>query len=141
MAHDHYKDGIPSPTYASWNAMKQRCNNDKRTNYAEYGGLDIIYQSSWERFENFLADMGERPVGTVLDRKDNNKDYSKENCRWSTYAVSAQNRYSTKLSVESVQQILDLYKAGYKQDWIARRFDVKQQTISTVITGARWRNA
>src|SRR4051812_45328182 len=58
-------------TRTSWSQMMQRCNNKKATHYPDYGGRGIAVCDKWlESFENFLEDMGERPDGTSLDRKD-----------------------------------------------------------------------
>lgn len=81
-----------SPTYTSWKAMKQRCTNFNRGSAHRYAERGILYDARWERFENFLDDMGERPEGTELDRIDNNKGYSKDNCRWTTHQVNCQNK-------------------------------------------------
>lgn len=64
--------------------MKNRCDNPNTLNFHRYGGRGISYQKDWSIFENFLADMGERPEKTSLDRINNELGYSKENCRWST---------------------------------------------------------
>lgn len=64
--------------------MKQRCSNPNHQKYYMYGGRGIKYDPKWESFLGFLEDMGERPKGMTLDRKDSGKDYSKENCRWAT---------------------------------------------------------
>jgi len=42
-------------------------------------------------FETFLADMGEPPTGLTLERTDNDKGYSKENCKWATHAEQMRN--------------------------------------------------
>ena len=80
-------------TWVCWQAMKTRCNNPNKDMYKHYGGRGISYDLRWEVFENFLADMGEKPVGLELDRIDNNGDYCKENCRWITHRENCQNRY------------------------------------------------
>lgn len=75
----------PSPTYNSWSAMRQRCRYIKHVKYPRYGGRGILVADRWfDSFEAFLEDMGERPPGTTLDRKDPRGHYEPGNCRWST---------------------------------------------------------
>ena len=87
-----------SPTYRSWDGMIQRCTNIKYFRYADYGGRGIKICKRWFKFENFLADMGRRPKGKTLDRKNNDKNYEKLNCKWSTPKEQAQNRRNSKRS-------------------------------------------
>jgi hypothetical protein len=79
--HGHSLRGWKSPTYFTWDSMKGRCNNK---NNKRYGGRGIGYCKRWASFENFLLDMGVRPAGKTLDRKNNNGNYNKRNCRWAT---------------------------------------------------------
>ena len=94
VIHGHVIGGM-SPTYSSWVKMWARCRGtndkryEKRKNY-DLRGIRVCKR--WLRFENFLADMGERPTGLTLDRKDNNKGYSPSNCRWATMKQQIRNR-------------------------------------------------
>jgi hypothetical protein len=81
-----------SPTYKIWFCMRQRCRNPKHPAFDHYGGRGIGIDPRWDDFATFLADMGERPPGMEIDRIDNDKGYSKENCRWATSVQNQNNR-------------------------------------------------
>jgi hypothetical protein len=79
-------------TYSSWSSMIDRCQRPKATGFDNYGGRGISICERWLDYENFLADMGERPGGTTLDREDTDGDYKPGNCRWATQLEQARNR-------------------------------------------------
>lgn len=93
--HGHTKNdkGRATLTYRSWIAMKQRCYCSTAGSYKRYGALGITVCERWRNsFENFLADMGERPEGMTLDRVDGKGNYEPGNCRWATLSQQAKNR-------------------------------------------------
>ena len=69
-----------------------RCYNTKGKKYPSYGGRGITVCARWHKFDNFLADMGIRPRGKTLDRRDTNGNYEPGNCRWATSATQNSNR-------------------------------------------------
>jgi len=73
------------PLYSRWQQMQARCNNPNMPHYKNYGGRGIKVCKRWDKFENFVEDMGDLPSPThSLDRIDNDGNYSKSNCKWST---------------------------------------------------------
>lgn len=78
--------------YGSWRQMKSRCTNPKATGWEYYGGAGVRCCERWATFENFLADMGERPKGTSLGRFNDTGNYEPGNCSWQTPAEQAANR-------------------------------------------------
>jgi hypothetical protein len=91
-SHGHLPGGKPTPTYNSWRNMRDRCSNPRSDSYKYYGGAGITFDPAWDDFAAFLHDMGERPCGKTLDRKDPTGNYEKSNCCWSSEKEQQNNR-------------------------------------------------
>lgn len=93
------KDGrTKNSAYKIWDSMIGRCYYKSNASYKTYGAKGITVCSRWKTsFKNFIEDMGSRPTEKhTLDRIDNTKGYSKENCRWATYREQGRNTAKNK---------------------------------------------
>lgn len=80
--------------------MRQRCHNPNDANYHNYGGRGITVCERWQGpngLVSFIEDMGDRPKGYTVDRIDNDKGYSPDNCRWATYTAQLNNRRNNRI--------------------------------------------
>lgn len=85
-----------NPLYSTWMSMKTRCYNLKHPSSKHYGGRGIKVCQRWlDSYDNFAEDMGPRPTpGHQLERRENDGDYTPENCLWATAQAQAGNRRS-----------------------------------------------
>lgn len=135
----HFKHGhCKTPLYNVWCGMRERCNNPKNKAYRIYGERGIKVAGEWLTFAGFYKDMGEGyRRGLLLDRRDNDKGYNKENCRWVDVKVSGQNRRNVKMTPE-ILHIVRTAKATAKQ--LAKRFNCGVATINDVRQNISWSN-
>lgn len=117
--------------YGTWGHMKSRCYNPNSPDFPLYGGRGISVSKEWQSYEQFYIDMF--PVyqkGLTLDRVDNNKGYSKENCRWATPKEQANNTRKNRI-IE--------YRGITKTmiQW-AEYLGIKYKTLSQRINAYNW---
>ena len=105
--HGGYVGRKPTRTMRIWKNMIQRTSNPTCPMYSRYGGAGINVCKTWQTFEGFVADMGEAPDGLTLERVDNSKGYSPENCAWREPAEQARNkRNNIWVTIEGRRMIL-----------------------------------
>lgn len=130
--HGHSINGKVSPTFSSYRNMIARCYRPSNNRFAEYGARGIKVCDRWrDSFENFLADMEERPSRDhSIERLDSDGDYSPDNCIWGTVAVQAANR-SSNLIVTIDGESMILAEA-------ARRYGIPYTTLKARIFKHGW---
>lgn len=117
--------------YNTWCHMRARCDNPKSKDYPTWGGRGISYVSSWNKFENFLSDMYDTwEPGLTLDRIDNNKDYSPDNCRWATRTEQNNNRRDNHLFTYDG---LSMTLVGW-----SKKLNIKRSTLAQRYYGLKW---
>lgn len=111
-----------SPEYKAWSAMHERCQNPRNKRYGDYGGRGIKVCERWKSFENFLADMGERPsVRHSLDREKNDLGYDAGNCRWALPHTQMTNR--------SVTRFVEIEGQSVPLATLAKQYDIPANTL------------
>jgi hypothetical protein len=129
--HGHYVGDRPTAIYRIWSGMLTRCFNQKMPQYHNYGGRGITVCERWRQFENFLADMGERPPGMTLDRyPDNDGNYEPGNCRWATMKEQSRNKRSNRLVTHDG-------KTATVAEW-GERTGIDRHTIGDRIVKSGW---
>lgn len=131
-------------TWAAWKSMRQRCYNPNIQHFADYGGRGITVCDRWRHsYQNFLADMGHRPVAMMLDRIDNNGPYSPENCRWaSRKEQNNNNRPNRFLTLHGETHTMGEWAALTGMSWYTIRERLRlgwsdERTLTTPVSNTR----
>ena len=124
--------------YKTWKGMVGRCNNPKNSSYKNYGGRGITVCEEWLDVATFVA-WAEATHPNIenltLDRIDNDKGYSPDNCRWVDKTTQAINRRMQKNNTSGVVGVrlrknkwISIIKVGGKAQWIGS-FKTKEEAV------------
>lgn len=128
------------PVYSVWSAMRERCNRPSHPSYGNYGGRGITISERWDSFAAFKSDMGPRPDGMSIERKDNDGPYSPENCKWATRREQQNNRRNnykvvydgTELTISSLARMADIKQATLYGRIVRKGWDVERAVTEPV---------
>lgn len=130
--------------WLTWFSMISRCHFEGDAAYDNYGGRGITVCERWrtlDGFKTFFADMGSRPQKDLsLERIDNDKGYSPENCKWATRQEQARNRRSNRvLVIDGVSAPVATWaeKSGVSRKVITDRLDAGWDHKRAVFTPRR----
>lgn len=125
--------------YYCWTDMKTRCLNKNSKAYPCYGAKGINVCDRWiNSFENFLHDMGETIKGMTLDRIDNTKGYSPENCRWATKVEQGRNKRNLIFDMDKAAYVRFLCINGFNKKEMADFFKCHINSIHQIAAGTTW---
>lgn len=132
----------PKDVYIAWKNMKQRCVNPNHKFYDYYGGRGIAVCARWfHNFEIFKSDMGDKPVGTSIDRINNDGNYEPGNCRWANKSEQSKNQRprSPKQTGNGRERFDESQVRAIRSDVrklkeIAQEYGIAECTVSSIKT-------
>lgn len=129
-----------SRLYNIWSMMRRRCNDTKSISFPKYGerGITVCdeWQGSFEEFRDWAIGNGYAD-GLTIDRIDNDKGYSPDNCRWTTPKLQANNtRQNRVLNLNGVSHTLQEWSdiTGINRKTISDRIDRHGWTVEQALT-------
>lgn len=128
--HGHYIGSKCTSTRNIWSHMQDRCTNPKSPKFHRYGGRGIKVCKRWQSFIFFLKDIGECPKGCSIDRIDNDKSYSPENCRWADQKTQQNNRTNNRFATINgeTKPLVEWSKLlGLKYGTLYKRYVIKKK--------------
>ena len=120
-----------SRLYRVWNAMRQRCGNANNQNYHLYGAEGKTVCQEWQTFESFYewAVKGYR-AGLTIERIDNRKGYSPDNCKWVTPQEQSNNTRRNRFIAYNGQ-------TKTMAQW-AKEYHINYNTLNSRINTLKW---
>lgn len=138
-AHGHAVGGKSSAEYRAWSGMRGRCYNKSSQHFKDYGARGITVCDEWRNsFEAFYRDMGPRPRGMTIERKNNDLGYSKANCIWATHTDQMRNRRSVVMSIALARQAKQVRESGGNLAAWARERGIDQRLAWSAASGRTW---
>ncbi len=145
--HDHkkkhgacvgYKD---TKLYKVWSGIRSRCRNKNNQRYKHYGGRGIAFCEEWQKYEPFRdwALLNGYKEYLSIDRRNNDGNYTPENCRFITLTDNNRNKKNNVLSIKKAEKIRSIYAEGeHSQRELAKMFGVHQWRIWKVLKNEIW---
>lgn len=136
--------GVGTLLYQVWCGMKQRCFYPKHVSYACYGGRGINICSEWIDDFAVFRDWAEShgyQKGLLLDRENNDGDYTPQNCQWVTAFCSSINQRRSRLTLADAAVIKSLAALGNPTKLIAALYGVPMAKVSQIKNGHNWTEA
>lgn len=129
--------------YKVWVSMKARCTNPKSQSAKDYVLRGITICDEWKTFSGFMgwSQFDQYKPGLQIDRIDNDKGYSPENCRWATPAENSRNKRTNILRKEDVPVIRMLCWSGIRRSHVAKIFSVSKSLVDQIMTFKKWGGA
>lgn len=135
------KEKIEHRLYRVWEHMKERCSNPNCKAFKWYGGRGISVCKEWRENFKMFYDWAKtkHKKGLQIDRRDNDGNYTPENCRFVTHLENMRNRRCPKLNIVKVKEIKKLLAEGrLLQKEIARKFGIGKIYLWKIKTGRWW---
>lgn len=123
----------------TWNSMWERCTKPTHKAWKHYGGRGISICDRWKDFEAFYEDMGAKPNGTSIERKDSNGSYEPGNCVWADINEQNRNKAKRVLTAEIVGIARGRFLRGERFSDLAKEYGVSITTMWAVVRGKSWR--